>query len=108
MSAFLPDEPRVSEIRLRTADLERALRFYTGPLGLRLVERTGNKAAFSARESGRPLIVLEQERSAVARAPAATGLYHLALRYPTRRDLAHALERLWRSGHAIQGASDHL
>ena len=53
------------------------------------------------------MIVLHEERHATPRPPGATGLYHLAIRYPARRDLAHALQRLARSDYPIQGASDH-
>jgi catechol 2,3-dioxygenase len=107
VSAFLPDETRISQIRLRTGDLERALGFYTGTLGLRLAERIGGNATLSATANSQPLIKLSEETRATPRPPGATGLYHLAIRYPTRRDLAHALQRLMRARHPIQGASDH-
>ena len=107
MSAFLPDETHISQIRLRTGDLERALGFYTGALGLRIVERIGGQVGISATGNSPAMIVLREERHATPRPPKATGLYHLAIRYPTRRDLAHALERLVRGNHPIQGASDH-
>jgi catechol 2,3-dioxygenase len=107
MSAFLPDETRISQIRLRTGDLERALEFYAGTLGLRIAERKGHEAALQATESGAAMIVLNEERRATPRPPGATGLYHLAIRFPSRRDLAHALQRLMRHKHPIQGASDH-
>src|SRR5690242_15872071 len=80
-SAFLPDQTRISQVRLRTANLERALGFYTGPLGLRIVERIGTEVALSATESGPALIVLREERHATPSPRNATGLYHLAIRY---------------------------
>src|SRR5213593_2857930 len=107
--AFLPDQTRISQVRLRTANLERALGFYTGPLGLRIVERTGGsgQVGISATGSSPAIIVIYQERPAAPRPPKATGLYHFAIRYPTRRDLAHALQRLARNNYPIRGASDH-
>src|SRR5436853_7633111 len=51
--AFLPDQTRISQVRLRTANLERALGFYTGPLGLRIVERTGGSGQVGISATGR-------------------------------------------------------
>src|SRR5687768_2550831 len=105
--AFLPDETRISQVRLRTANLDRALGFYTGALGLRVVDRKGSGAVLSATENGPAMIVLSQDQSATPRPKRAVGLYHFAIRYPTRRDLAHALQRLLQQEYPIQGASDH-
>ena len=107
MRTFLPDETRVSRVHLRTADLEQALGFYAGRLGLRVVERGARQAAFGAAECGSAIIVLTETPGAKPRPERAIGLYHFAIRYPTRRDLAHALARLVRQKHAIEGASDH-
>jgi len=107
VSAFLPDETRISQVRLRTGDLQRALGFYTGVLGLRTGDRIGREAGLSATGNNPAMIILSEERRATPRPPGATGLYHLAIRYPARRDLAHALARLLRHGYPIQGASDH-
>jgi catechol 2,3-dioxygenase len=107
VSAFLPDETRISQVHLRTRNLERAVGFYTGTLGLRSVERTGRKVALSPTENAPAMIVLSEASKAKPRPARATGLYHLAIRYPTRRDLAHAVHRLMRVEYPIQGASDH-
>jgi catechol 2,3-dioxygenase len=107
VSAFLPDQTRLSQVRLGTGNLERALGFYIGPLGLRLVERIGPQAALSATGSSPALIVLNEEAHLTPRPPRAVGLYHFAIRYPTRLDLAHALDRLFRHKYPIDGASDH-
>ena len=125
MKAFLPDETRLTRVHLRTGNLERALEFYTDRLGFRLVKKTGVgaslgrtekageqeqeqevDAALGTTESGPPLILLTEEIEAEPRPARATGLYHFAIRYPTRRDLAHALGRLLK--YPIEGASDHL
>jgi len=105
--AFLPDETRISQVHLRTADLDRLLGFYTGPLGLQLVERAEGEAVLAATENGPAIIVLTEDRTATPRPPEAVGLFHLAIRYATRRGLAEALSRLLQHRHAIQGASDH-
>jgi catechol 2,3-dioxygenase len=107
VSAFLPDETRISQVRLRTGNLERALGFYTGTLGLQILERSGQKVALSATGNSPAMIVLNEASKAKPRPAGTTGLYHLAIRYPARRDLAHALMRLLHGKHPIQGTSDH-
>jgi catechol 2,3-dioxygenase len=96
-------------VRLRTGGAKKALSFYTGALGLSVVPRPGSaqETGLSATEDNPEMIVLREEPGAKPRAPRTTGLYHLAIRYATRRDLAHALNRLLREGHPIEGASDH-
>ncbi len=108
MSAFLPDETRISQVHVRTGNLERALGFYTSVLGLRVVQRLRPGASLSATGSQPAIIALSEEPSATPRPRQAIGLYHFAIRYPTRRHLAQALERLLQHGYPIQGASDHL
>ncbi|MGD0262030.1 MAG: VOC family protein [Verrucomicrobiota bacterium] len=104
----LPDETHVSRVHLRTTDLARALDFYQRVIGLKLRERGESGASLSA-TGGRPaLLILTEDRNAVPRPQRATGLYHLAIRFPTRRDLAHALRRLVAAEYPITGASDHV
>ncbi len=107
MNAFLPDETRIGQVHLRTSELERALGFYCGMLGLRVANRTQRKATLSATGSGPALLVLSETPDAEPRPQQVTGLYHLAIRFPTRHDLAHALQRLIRAGYPIEGSSDH-
>jgi catechol 2,3-dioxygenase len=107
VSAFLPDETRISRVQLRTGDLDRALDFYTGVLGLRVAERPRRTVALSATASTPAMIVLSEEARATQRLSGTTGLYHFAIRYPSRRDLGHALQRLLRKGYPIQGGADH-
>jgi catechol 2,3-dioxygenase len=109
MSAFhLPDETRLSQVHLRTTDLERAIDFYQGVLGFGVTRTAGPKAAFSAPRQTQALIVFTEDRNAPARPERATGLYHFAIRYPARRDLANALEQLVRNAYPIQGAAHHV
>jgi catechol 2,3-dioxygenase len=108
MSAFLlPDETRVSQVRLRVRDLGRALGFYEGVLGLRTIRRGQHEAALSATGSATALLVLEEQPAAPPRPARSTGLYHVAYRYPTDADLANALLRLGRHHWPVDGASDH-
>ncbi|HWV99683.1 MAG TPA: VOC family protein [Candidatus Acidoferrum sp.] len=107
MSAFLPDQTRVSQVHLRTASLERALEFYARVLGLASVRGPGSQARLSAAEESPALIVLSEELNAEPRPPRSTGLYHFAIRYPRREDLAQAYRRLVRNHYRVAGASDH-
>jgi catechol 2,3-dioxygenase len=104
----LPDETRISQVHLRIANLDRALGFYQGVLGFRVVDRSPKRATLSASEHGPALIVLTEDPGASPRSDRATGLYHFAIRYPARRDLAQALVRLAKTDYPIDGASDHI
>lgn len=107
MSAFLPDQTRINQVHLRTARLEPALAFYTGVLGLKVLPGPGPRAIVSAAGESPGLIVLSEDRNAAPRPRRSTGLYHFAIRYPRREDLAQAYQRLVTSGYPIAGASDH-
>src|SRR5439155_22920237 len=106
MKAFLPDQTRISQVHLRTAKIECAVGFYTDVLGLKLLHGPGSQAILSATGEGPGLLELTEDMNAPLRPPRSTGLYHFAIRYPTRRDLAHALVRLLQSEYPIQGGSD--
>ncbi len=104
-------DPRVSigHVHLKVADLDRALDFYCGVLGFELTTRMGRQAAFISAGGYHHHIGLNTWESAGGTAPPAgsTGLYHLAILYPTRSALADALERLRHAGLSLDGASDH-
>ena len=76
-------------------------------LGLKAFYRPGSHAFLSAFPEGSDLLVLSEDRSASPRPPRSTGLYHFALRYATRNDLAHAYSRIVSAGYPVAGASDH-
>src|SRR5258707_1947537 len=107
MRAFLPDQTRVSQIHLRTANLDRTLAFYAGVLGLKVLHCPGGKAILPAADGRPALILLTESLDAPRRPPRSTGLYHVALRYPGRQYLARAYWRLIKNGYSITGASDH-
>jgi catechol 2,3-dioxygenase len=96
-------------VHLKVANLERALDFYCGVLGFELTQRYGSQAAFVSAGGYHHHIGLNTWESAGGTPPprGATGLYHLAILYPTRAALADALQRLIAAGIALDGASDH-
>ncbi len=100
---------RIGHIHLKVADLERALRFYQGVLGFELIQRFGSSAAFLSAGGYHHHIGLNTWESAGGRppAPGTTGLYHVAILYPTRAALGDALRRLEDAGIALDGAADH-
>jgi catechol 2,3-dioxygenase len=102
-------QTRIGHVHLKVADLERAIGFYHGVLGFAVTMRIGNSAAFLAAGGYHHHIGLNTWESAggVAPAPGTTGLYHLAIVYPTRAELADALRRLQKAGIALDGAADH-
>lgn len=102
-------ETRIGHVHLRVANLDRAIAFYNGVLGFEVVVRLGNAAAFLSAGGYHHHIGLNTWESLNGRPPAAgtTGLYHLAILYPTRAALADALRRLVAAGVSLDGASDH-
>ncbi len=115
MSGTTPGEPaihpetRIGHVHLKVADLERAIGFYRDALGFEEVQRYGNQAAFLSAGGYHHHIGLNTWESRGGSPPPAgtTGLYHLAILYPNRRELARALRRLLDHGVPIGGASDH-
>jgi catechol 2,3-dioxygenase len=102
-------QTRIGHVHLKVADLERALGFYCGVLGFELMQRFGHSAAFISAGGYHHHIGLNTWESAGGSPPppGSTGLYHLAILYPTRAALADALRRLLNAGISLDGASDH-
>jgi catechol 2,3-dioxygenase len=100
---------RIGHVHLKVADLDRALRFYRDVLGFELTQRYGSQAAFLSAGGYHHHIGLNTWDSlgGASPAPGTTGLYHLAIVYPTRAQLADALRRLIDAGIELDGASDH-
>ncbi len=116
-SIRLAADAHIGRVRLRVADLERALAFYRDVLGLRVEREWRASVALAPQvhggnagpEPGRELIILE-ERPGIARRPMrprTTGLYHVALLLPSRRELGRALLGLRAAGYRLRGMSDH-
>jgi len=106
-----PIDPRVriGHVHLKVADINRALAFYCGVLGFELMQRYGSGAAFLSAGGYHHHIAVNTWDSLGASPPPqrATGLYHLAVLYPTRAALAGALRRLMSANIPLDGASDH-
>ncbi|MBX3747052.1 MAG: VOC family protein [Verrucomicrobiae bacterium] len=100
---------RIGHVHLKVANLERALGFYCGVLGFELIQRYGKQAAFVSAGGYHHHIGLNTWESAGGSPPppGTTGLYHLAILYPSRADLADALRRLQAAGIELDGESDH-
>lgn len=109
MTAAIDAGTRIGHVHLKVADLQRALDFYCGVLGFEITQRYGSRAAFVSAGGYHHHIGLNTWESAGGSPPAAgtTGLYHLAIVYPTRAALADALRRLRSAGIELDGASDH-
>jgi catechol 2,3-dioxygenase len=105
----IPAETRIGHVHLKVADLDRSIHFYRDLMGFDLITRMGNQAAFLSAGGYHHHLGLNTWESAGGSPPprGTTGLYHFAINYPTRRDLAVALKRLLDNGWAIDGASDH-
>jgi catechol 2,3-dioxygenase len=100
---------RIGHVHLKVADLDRALAFYSGLLGFELQQKYGAQAAFVSAGGYHHHIGLNtwESRGGTPPPPGHTGLFHTAILYPTRRDLADALRRLIAAGIQLDGASDH-
>jgi catechol 2,3-dioxygenase len=100
---------KIGHVHLKVADLERALAFYRDVLGFEVTQQMGTQAAFLSAGGYHHHIGLNTWESAGGRPPAAgtTGLYHVAILYPTRAELAGALRRLIAAGIQLEGAADH-
>lgn len=99
----------VGHVHLRVADSERSLAFYHDVLGFDVTQRYGEQAAFLSAGGYHHHIGLNTWESAGGQPPpyGSTGLYHLAVVYPNRAELADALRRLVEAGIPLDGASDH-
>src|ERR1041384_1715901 len=106
---LLDPNVRIGHVHLKVADLERALAFYRDVLGFELTQRFGRQAAFLSAGGYHHHIALNtwESKGGLPPPPHTTGLYHLAILYPTRAELADALRRLIDAGISLEGASDH-
>ncbi len=105
----IPAAARIGHVHLRVSEIERSVRFYHEQMGFDVTMRYGDQAAFLSAGGYHHHLGLNTWESAGGQPPAkgTTGLYHFAVLYPTRKDLAAALKRLLDGGWGIDGASDH-
>ena len=109
VNAPIPAGTRIGHVHLKVSDIQRALDFYCGVLGFELIQRYGAQAAFISAGGYHHHIGLNTWESEGGRPPppGTTGLFHVAILYPTRADLADALRRLAANKIPLDGASDH-
>ena len=104
-------DPRVDigHVHLKVSDIDRALGFYRDVLGFEVMQRMGDAAAFISAGGYHHHIGLNtwESRGGSPPPPGTTGLYHVAIRYPTRAALADAVRRVLSAGIRLTGASDH-
>src|SRR3954471_19134387 len=108
-AAAIHPQARIGHVHLKVADLERAIGFYRGILGFELTQRYGDQAAFLSAGGYHHHIGLNTWESlgGPPPPPGSTGLYHLAILYSSRGQLADALLRIMAAGIQLDGASDH-
>jgi catechol 2,3-dioxygenase len=109
LSYKIPPQTRIGHVHLKVSDLERSLRFYRDLLGFQLTQLYGDQAAFLSAGNYHHHIGLNTWFSSGApKAPNnAPGLFHTAILYPERKDLAIIIKRLLDAGYPLSGASDH-
>lgn len=107
-SSIHPDT-QIGHVHLKVSDLERSIAFYRDNFGFDLMSRYGSQAAFLSAGGYHHHLGLNTWESAGGEPPlpGSTGLYHFAILYPDRKELARALQRLIDHGVPIDGASDH-
>lgn len=105
----IPPQTRIGHIHLKVSNLERALEFYRDLLGFEVTMLYGDQAAFLSAGGYHHHIGLNtwHSKNAPAANTESVGLYHTAILYPTRKDLALILERLFKANYPLSGASDH-
>lgn len=105
----IPSKTQIGHIHLKVSDLERSLEFYCGLLGFELITTYGDQAAFISAGGYHHHIGLNtwQSKDTPPAPKRSTGLFHTAILYPTRKDLAAILQRLIDHNYPISGASDH-
>lgn len=105
----IPTQTRIGHVHLKVSDLQKSLDFYVGLLGFEITTLYGSQAAFISAGGYHHHIGLNTWHSLGGKpAPeTAPGLYHTAILYPTRKDLAVALQRLIDAAYPLSGAADH-
>ena len=105
----IPAKTRIGHVHLKVANLERALAFYADLLGFEITTMYGDQAAFISAGGYHHHIGLNtwHSKDAPPASPRGVGLYHTAIVYPTRKDLAQIFDRLRKANYPLTGASDH-
>lgn len=109
MEYQIPAQTRIGHVHLKVSDLDKALSFYQGILGFEIMQKYGTQAVFISAGGYHHHIGLNTwySRNAPPAPQRACGLFHTAILYPTRKDLAIAFKRLLDAKYPLTGASDH-
>jgi catechol 2,3-dioxygenase len=109
MEYTIPSGTRIGHVHLKVSDLDKALAFYQGLLGFEIIQRYGTQAVFISAGGYHHHIGLNTwySKNAPPAPQKACGLFHTAILYPTKRDLAVALKRLVDAGYPLTGTADH-
>ncbi len=109
MEYTVPSQTRIGHVHLKVADLARSLKFYRDLLGFREMQRYGNSAVFISAGGYHHHIGLNTwySKNAPPAPVQSAGLFHTAILYPLRKDLAAIFKRLLEARYPITGASDH-
>jgi catechol 2,3-dioxygenase len=105
----IPHDTRIGHVHLKVSNIQKSLDFYCGLLGFELTTTYGDDAAFISAGGYHHHIGLNiwYSRNGQPPPPRSTGLFHVAILYPSRKDLAAIFRRLLDKGYPIEGASDH-
>ena len=105
----VPSETRIDHVHLKVSDLDKSLAFYQGLLGFEIMQRYGAQAVFISAGGYHHHIGLNTwySKNAPPAPQRAAGLFHTAILYPTRKDLAIVLKRLLDAGYPLTGTADH-
>ncbi len=104
----IPDNTKIQSVELRVKDLDRVFNFYSGLIGLKEIERKDSASFLSAGGKYPYLVKLVEDKNAVQRPYNTTGLFHTAIRFPNRKELARVFMRLFKHKIKFQGFSDHI
>lgn len=109
MEYKIPSQTRIGHVHLKVSDIEKSLKFYRDLLGFEVMQYYGDSAVFISAGGYHHHLGLNtwNSKNGPRPSPRATGLYHTAILYPTRKDLAVALRRLIEAKYPLSGASDH-
>lgn len=104
----IPDNTKVQSAELKVKDLKRSLNFYSHLMGFKIINQTESSAELSANGKLPYILKLAEDKSAVYRYKGTTGLFHIAIRLPNRKELARVFLRLFKERIKFQGFSDHI
>jgi len=104
----LPDDTKVAHAHLTVNDMEQSLNFYTNLVGFKVSNEIDNTVLLSATGDPPYHLILTEDKGAGYQSRRAAGLFHVAIRFPSRKSLARVVKRLALNEYPIQGASDHI